>query len=354
MDKYLQENEHRIKKISQLYYGLYVMGTQSTDVDVSDLEQAGRIAILDISRKRPEKLNHRGYVSAAIKYAMINEIKKMSHKKRQVYLAYQHEEEVPIIDVLPTTEAAPDRLNDINDLLYQIKNEFSPKEADALDSLVQGCRDVYDLNLSAPLSTDTKDRVKVVTAMDLNDEEMMIYAQVLTGARHKFPDGFCTAGGGGQERAKKYFEALLKTLKTDAKGFGLLSNKRDLLRRYRLISFLEHSFEDSIPKLIISQDSTINLEDIKSRGKKWDTISTEELIAIIHRLKEKLRKSPSEINSLNFADNNLEGMCQQVFNSSMRLAVEFAFPGTYPLYKHRAIDLRKRFDQKNRSSNKVL
>ncbi len=92
--------------------------------------------------------------------------------------------------------------------------------------------------------------------------------------------------------------------------------------------------------MIISQDPTINLEDIKSRSKKWDTISTEELIAIIHRLKEKLRKSPSEINSLDFAENNLEGMCRRVFNGSMRLAVEFAYPGTYPRDRYRAIELR--------------
>lgn len=155
------------------------------------------------------------------------------------------------------------------------------------------------------------------------------------------------SGGGGRERTKKYFGALLKALGTDVKSFGLLSNKRDLLATYRLLTFIEHSFEDSIFKFIISQDPTINLEDIKSRSKKWDAVSTEELREIIYRLKEKLRKKPSEINSLDFAENNLEGMCRRVFNGSMRLAVEFAFPGTYPQERYRAIEFRILRESKN-------
>ncbi len=65
---HLQENEHRIKAIARLYYGLYIHGRQNVDADATDLEQAGRIAVFNISQKRPEMLSNPAYVSAAIKY----------------------------------------------------------------------------------------------------------------------------------------------------------------------------------------------------------------------------------------------------------------------------------------------
>lgn len=100
----LQEHEHRVKAISRLYYGLYVYGRQNTDVDLSDLEQAGRIAVFNISKRRPEMLAIPAYVSAAIKYAALGEIKRMRHKAKQVYLTHQQDEMVPIVDLLPTRE----------------------------------------------------------------------------------------------------------------------------------------------------------------------------------------------------------------------------------------------------------
>ncbi|MBS3118928.1 hypothetical protein J4417_04610 [Candidatus Woesearchaeota archaeon] len=341
-----KENEHRVKVISRLYYGLYVYGKQNTDVDISDLEQAGRIAVYDISRKRAEMLDHAGYVSAAIKYACLGEIKKMRHKVRQVYLTHQHEEMVPIVDLLPTKErgeTAPEHLEQMDDLLYHIKHEFSPREADALDSLVQGCRNVYDLNLSKPPTTETKDKVKVVTAMDLDDEEMIIYAQVLTGAKSKFPDGYCLPKNRGQERGKKYFDALLKALNMSSREFAQSPNQEDLLRLYRLHSFVDKSYQHRISKLILEGDSDINLEDIKNRGKKWDLASTEQLSAIVQRLKSRLGKTPEEINSSDFIQNNLDGMIQQVFRGSIRLAVEFTFPGTHHKYRYRAKELREKY-----------
>ena len=344
---HLQDNEHRIRSIARLYYGLYVYGKQNTDVDLSDLEQAGRIAVFDISQKRAEMLDHAGYVSAAIKYACLNEIRKMRHKVRQVYLAHQHDEMVPIVDLLPTKErgeTAPEHLEQMDDLLYQIKHEFSPREADTLDSLVQGCRDIYGLDLSAPPSTETKDRVKIVTALDLDDEEMIIYAQVLTGARSKFPDGYCQPQSGGPERGKKYFDALLKALNMSIREFAQSPNQEDLLRLYRLQSFVDKSYQHRISKLILDGDSDLNLEDIKNRGKKWDLASTEQLSAIVQRLNSRLGKTPEEINSSDFIQNNLDGMIQQVFQGSIRLAVEFAFPDTHHQYRHRAKELREKYD----------
>ncbi|HLD72563.1 MAG TPA: hypothetical protein VJA23_03180, partial [Candidatus Nanoarchaeia archaeon] len=85
-------------------------------------------------------------------------------------------------------------------------------------------------------------------------------------------------------------------------------------------------------------------EDIKNRGKKWDLASTEQLSAIVQRLKSRLGKTPEEINSSDFIQNNLDGMIQQVFQGSIRLAVEFAFPDTHHQYRHRAKELREKYD----------
>ena len=176
-----------IKRLSRFYHGLFVSGRQNCDVDCSDLEQASNIAVWNISRKRPEMLSIRSYVKAAIKYAIFSEMKKMRHKGKQVYLARQYEEEVQIVDVLPTQDQNSERLTDHKELLYRIKQEFSPQDAEGLNALLENCDDVYDLNLSEPPSTEIKERVRIVTEMDLSSEERLIYAQVLLGVRKRFP-----------------------------------------------------------------------------------------------------------------------------------------------------------------------
>ena len=176
-----------IKRLSRFYHGLFVSGRQNCDVDCSDLEQASNIAVWNISRKRPEMLSIRSYVKAAIKYAIFSEMKKMRHKGKQVYLARQYEEEVQIVDVLPTQDQNSERLTDHKELLYRIKQEFSPQDAEGLKALLENCDDVYDLNLSEPPSTEIKERVRIVTEMDLSSEERLIYAQVLLGVRKRFP-----------------------------------------------------------------------------------------------------------------------------------------------------------------------
>src|SRR3989338_2788329 len=283
---HLQDNEHRIRSIARLYYGLYVYGKQNTDVDLSDLEQAGRIAVFDISQKRAEMLDHAGYVSAAIKYACLNEIRKMRHKVRQVYLAHQHDEMVPIVDLLPTKErgeTAPEHLEQMDDLLYHIKQEFSPREADALDSLVQGCRNVYDLNLSVPPSTKTKDRVKIVTALDLDDEEMIIYAQVLTGARARFPRGFQAIENSGRDRIKKYFLALLKAQHITPQEFAKQGGKYDFLTKYRLDVFLG-AVSFGILDLLQQTDYRIRREDIPHLPERIEHLFEEKIRELIIKL----------------------------------------------------------------------
>ncbi len=330
-----------VSRIARLYYGLYVANRQWTDVDISDLMQAGCMAVLNVERKRPEMLVHKTYVNAAIKYSIINEMRKMRHTVRQVYLAHLHEKEVPIVDVLPTRETASERLEQLDELLYQVRHEFSPADADALDSLVQKCTEVYDLNLSALPSTDTKDRVKVVTAMDLDDEEMIIYAQVLMGARGKFPNGWCCSSS-SRRIAPKYFKALLEALEMDIKEFAQSRNQEELLRKYRLFSFVEQSYQLTISGLLLDCDPGINIEEINSRY-KWGSISAKELIKVIQRLKKRVGKNPEEITKLDFEKNNLGGMLVKVFDHSPRLAIEFAYPRTYPQYQEKAMEIWRKY-----------
>ena len=343
-----KENEHRVKIISRLYYGLYVYGRQNSDVDISDLEQAGRIAVYNISQKRAEMLDHAGYVSAAIKYACLGEIRKMRHKVRQVYLTHQHEEMIPIVDLLPTRErergeTAPEHLEQMDDLLYHIKHEFSPREADTLDSLVQGCRNVYDLNLSKPPTTETKDKVKVVTAMDLDDEEMIIYAQVLVGARIKFPHGYVSPTSGGRERAKKYFSTLLRILGTTTPEFAQGDFKKSMFTKYRLASFLQTVYEWDTFAFLKDLDPNLSRENV-FRTRKWTgkkSLLNQRMI--IEETVRKIKKAPKEIIKRDFKENGLYGMLCQIFGSSPRLAIEFVFPGTYLQYAERARELREKY-----------
>lgn len=332
--------EESVLQIAQLYYGLYVASRQWTDVDCSDLIQAGNIAILKVARRRPEMLPCRAYVKAAIRFGIINEMRKMQHKVKQVYLTRQHEEEIPIIDIFPTKETAPDRLDQLNDLLYQVRQEFSPVEADALDALVQKCSDVYDLNLSAPPSTDTKDRVKVVAAMDLDDEEMMIYAQVLTGARFMFPRGYFQPEKEGKERAQKYLTALLNALEITPLQFAASKIKEKTIIKYRLMGFLNKTYTHDLTAYLQDIDNSIHAADV-FHGRKWcGEVNAEELCEKIHQL----RKKPERIVQKDFRKNGFGGMLTKVFNGCSLLAVEFAFPGTYPKYQEEALEIWRKYD----------
>ncbi len=351
------EYELKIKSLSRLYYGLYVYGRQSTDVDLSDLEQAGRIAVFNISRKRPEMLANPAYVSAAIKYAAIGEIKKMRHKVRQVYLTHQHDEMVPMVDLLPTKErgeTAPERLEQMDDLLYQIKQEFSPKEADALDSLVQRCGDVYDLNLSTPPSTETKDRVKIVTAMDLDDEEMIIYAQVLTGARAKFPQEYFSSERRGKELSRKYLDALLKSKSMFLREFAISDGKRDFLDRYRLGYLIKRFYNGQTRNLLLDLDPLLQPEEIFR-----SSLFAEEVRRIIRKSIERLEDSDVyargeiELEQLKREVDRLSGreitrclvrtnaydVLTSIFGGSPYLMIEYAYPGTYPGHTKRAEEI---------------
>src|SRR3989344_2966038 len=149
----LKKFEPEVQRLSRLYYGLY-MRHKSSDVDISDFEQAGRIAVWNLARKRPDKLEARNYVQAAIKYSIIGEMKKMKHKVKQVYLAREHDEIVQAVDVLPTEDKSNERSGELEEILYRVKHDFSGADADGLKRLIEHCDNIYDLNLSEPPSTE--------------------------------------------------------------------------------------------------------------------------------------------------------------------------------------------------------
>lgn len=261
----LAEYESLVRGIAGRYYWYYVKKGQQFDLDQSDLEQAARMAVWNVSQKRPDKLDNRAYVGAAIKYAVIGEMRRMRHRVPQTYLAHGYEEDVHIIDILPTDERGEQRADQLDDLLYHIRHEFSPAEADAVLALVDRCDAIYGLNLSEAPSTETKDRIRVVTKMDLNDEDILLYGQVLLGAREGFPRGYLTTTAAGANiRYRKLLGSLLTALGMTPRELARCRDKRSLLAKYRLMPIYRTGAQMvRVTDLIRSLDPTITGGEVK-------------------------------------------------------------------------------------------
>lgn len=257
----LYKYESTVQRLSRMYYGLFVRGMQDYDLDLEDLEQVGRMAIVNINSRRPEMLETFPYVMVAIRNAIFGEMRKMRHKVKQVYLVREHEELIQVVDVLPTQDKGSKKLSDPEELLYYIKHEFSAEEAKALEALLEKCENIYDLNLSEPPATDLKDRVRVVTRLDLNDEEMIVYAEVLLGARKRFPPGF-TFGDQGRSRAIKYAHKFLDALGISPKEFLHRHDKLKMIRKYRLDNFYRHAYDWSMLDFMRELDNSLTSEDM--------------------------------------------------------------------------------------------
>jgi len=346
LQKYLQQYEETIGKIAGRYYWYSVRGTGNYDLDLSDFEQVGRIAVFNISRKRPEKLDNQRYVAAAIKYAIFGEMRKMRRRERHVYLAREDEETIQVVDVFPTQEKG-EKLDELEELLYSIKHEFSEKDASALEALLEKCDNIYDLNLSEPPSTDTKDRVRVVTRMDLNDEEMVVYAEVLLGTRERFPRGYIKDQ---KERMIKYFRAILESQEMTLEDFGSFNKKKSMLLKYRLDSFHNVNYHRNMLDFLLDLDPNIRIDNIFHAKNRWAKTPLTRIHSIIKNLVDAVGKTPEEIIQKDFIDNGLWGMLQKVFNGSPRLAIEFAYPRTFPEYEDR-VKMIKEIREEPLSSN---
>jgi len=337
----LQIYESAIERTSRFYYNLY---RGKGDFDLGDLEQAGRMAVLNISRKRPEKFDNLVYVRGAIKLAVLGEMRKMWRKEKHIYLA-REEGEVPLIDVIPTNERG-NQFDEEDELIYRIKSEFSEKEAEGLRGLLEKCENIYDINLTG-ISTDTKDRIKVVTRMNLADEEMQVYAEVLLGVRSRFPDGYVTKNGKRNEvtvgRLKKYFVSLLDVLEMTPREFVVSPNKKGLLKKYRLYGFLSGAYHLRMTELVRDIDPTVELFDLPGSGRKWNgSINLEEILSRLHQFVKESGKTPERISREDFEKLNISKILS-VFGGNSKLTIETAFPGTYPVYQKQAEEFKMKY-----------
>ena len=196
-------------------------------------------------------------------------------------IEHQNGDPVPIFDFISTRDRETERLSEIDDLLYQIKHEFGQDAAGNLEAFVERCQEISGLNLSEYPSTDIKDRVKVALTMDLSDGEMFVYAEVLCGARRKFPDGYAF-NPGANERAIKYLHSVLSSLEITPTEFANRRDKTQFLTKYRLSSFYNQTYHFNIVEFLHGLDSNIREEDIAKAGRASLTQSQIEDIIIAH------------------------------------------------------------------------
>lgn len=325
LDDIIKQYEPAIKKISYWYYGLWKSGS----FDAEDLISAGREAVWQVSIKRPEKLDYAPYVKGAIKFATISRIIELTPKlPKQISLVRTFDEEVNIIDTLPSNSCQNEVLDEVDELEYYIRHEFSQEASESLLKLVNNVSTVFDFNLSKPPETETKDKVKLVTDMDLSDSDFLTYALVLTGAMDKFPRGFVVSQ---RDRARKYFKFLLEHLDISPEKFAISTNRARLLKKYGLDSFYQKIYHNCMKDLILDIFPDLESGQVKYRG-KWQ--GREGLVNAYHAIRnfvKKTGKNPQDITFKDIADGELGGLYSCCFegNGGARSAIEFAFPGTY-------------------------
>ncbi len=336
----LEKYEPVTRQIAGCYFYLH---RNKGDFGLDDLEQAGRIAVFNVSRKRPDMINVFPYVKQAIKNAIFGEMRKMWHKEKHIYLAREDEGTIQAVDVFPTREKG-EKLDELEELLYQIKHQFSERESKALESLLDKCDNVYDLNLSELPPTDVKDRVKVVTRIDLTDEEMLVYAQVLLGVRGRFPNGYISDKD-GRKRSRKYGLAVLDAIGISPKEFANSSDKIRFINKYKLLGFYQKTYNFRMLDFLREIDANTEVEDIFHDRRKWTEglIPLDKISQKIKEFTKNTKKQLWEIGCRDFKQNGMRSMLKEVFGGSGRLAIEFAYPGTYPEYTKEAEKIQKEY-----------
>jgi len=322
----IKNYEIDIRKISFWYFNLW---PRDGGFGVEDLMSAGREAVWQVSQKRPDKLNYEPYVKGAIRFSIINRLRKLTPKiPKQIHLVKQYDTEVPLVDLLPNVNAeGVEKLRDIEELSYYINQEFSPEFARSLESLIDRCNIVFDVNLSKEPSNDFKDKLRVITKMDLSDEEMLVYASVLLKAINHFPRDYVV---NQKERSKKYFKFLLEQLGISPEEFGLSSDRLQLIRKYGLDSFYQRCYNGRMQELFADIFPDLEPHMVRGRG-RWQ--GREGLINgynAIDWVKRKTGKKPNELTQKDFLEYKLDGLLKVWFGCSFRRAVEFRYPGTYP------------------------
>lgn len=307
---------------------------------VDDLIQAASIAVLNISRKHPEKLEIKAYVRAAIKYNIFNEIKKSVPKIRQLHLVRYKDEDVQLVDLLPVYDGHEEKIADLDDICHYISQNFSEEDADCLKELVDKTDITFDLNLDKLPSTDLKNKTRLVTKMDLDDTEMLMYAKVLIDAVDKFPRNYAL---NQKERAKKYISFVLDSLGVSPEEFALSLDREELLNKFKLHSFYQKAFNYSMDELFACICPDLGPHQIRGRN-RWQ--GKEGLINgynAIDWIRRKTGKKPEDLTQKDFYEFQLHGLLREWFANSMKKAIEFRYPDTYPQYSEEVKELWKLF-----------
>jgi len=325
LDGYLKIYEPKIRSSAHWYCKLW---PRDRHYDVNDLMQAGRTTVFKIAEKRPEMLDTKPYVNAAIRYGMFRVIKQSVPKRKEIHLIQGDGEETHIVDLLPAYDEHEKRLENVDEIYSYIRENFTKEDADSLKQIVDQSEDIYSINLSNHPSTHLKDKMKFTMSMDLSDEEIVTYAEVLTGALERFPRDYVV---GQRERARKYIRSLLDHLSISPEEFASLERKIETLKKYKLDSFYQKVYGSDMTKLFGDVFPDISPFMIREAHKKWQ--GREGLINAsdaIDWLARKTGKIPEELEQKDFKNFNLRGLVDSLFNKSYRKAVEFRYPGTYP------------------------
>jgi len=322
--QYIQRYEPEIKKVV-FWYARLLPGLPGLNVD--ELMQAGRLAVWDVGEKHPEKIDYIPYVKAAIRHRIINEINNSKPRIKDVHLVRREEGGVQLIDVLPVYDRHEERLADLDEILGTINRIFSKEEANSLADLVGRSDKIFDLNLTALPSTELKRKVGLVTKMGLDDEEIVVYANVLLGAIDRFPRGYIV---GNRARARKYIGFLLSALEVSPEDFALSHSRLGLLREYRLDSFYQKVYNQSMPDLF--GDIFPDIEPHQIRGRhRWE--GRQGLINGYNAIDWVKRKTGKKVVELRFSDFErfqTQGFFSKWIKKDWRIAIEFRYPGTYP------------------------
>ncbi|MBD3309773.1 DUF4046 domain-containing protein [Candidatus Woesearchaeota archaeon] len=335
LDEVILDYESDIKRIAWRYYSLW---PRTRFYDVDDLMQAGRRAIWELSQKRPKKLTHRAYVKSAIGFRIINEIKSLVPSVQEVHLIRQNEEgeEFSLIDLIPVYDGRLERLENLEELYHQVSQFFSEEDAHTLRDFAERNGIIFDLNLSEPPTHKLKDKFRLVLEMDLSDEDMLTYANTLIGALDTFPRDYVI---GQNERAKKYIRFLVSHLAMTPIEFAQSENKKKVLKKYGLDSFLQRIYQNRMEELF--EDVFPDVEPFMIwHSKRWD--GPEGLInayCAIDWLRRSTGKKPEEITRKDFLDFKLSGLLKSLFENYHRRAVEFRYSGNYPEHNQECKEL---------------
>ena len=307
---------------------------------IDDLQITADMKVIEIADRYPEKLDVMPYVKKAIQNAIFGLMRKRKRTLGEVCMVHEYDDGVPGPNlVVPIKDTQIERATELEDMLYQIKQEFGEKAAENLEALLDKCQGIYDLNLPEPPSTETKDRIKVVTAMDLSDEEMFVYAEVLLGVRARFKKGYLQCDYDDPEakrRGVKYLSQVLEALGISPLEFAKSRNKQEQLIKYRLFNYYCKVFDSDIGNFVMALDGSIDRQDI-FHARKWemDVINVQGIIEKIRRLTIDLKREPKREEF----DRECPGVLEHMFHHTPKFAIEFAFPGTYPEYSEKAREL---------------